>query len=49
MALPEIIEQERSKELQVEAIEKQEILEYESHLAAASTRIQISEQNSLLL
>ncbi|XP_076239229.1 integrator complex subunit 1 isoform X3 [Calliopsis andreniformis] len=49
MALPEVIEQERTKELQVEAIEKQEILEYESHLAAASTRIQISEQNSLLL
>ncbi|KAF7414832.1 hypothetical protein HZH68_003321 [Vespula germanica] len=49
MALPEIMEQERAKELQFEAIEKQEILEYESHLAAASTRIQISEQNSLLL
>lgn len=49
MALPEIMEQERAKELQVEAIERQEILEYESHLAAASTRIQISEQNSLLL
>lgn len=49
MALPEIMEQERAKELQVETIERQEILEYESHLAAASTRIQISEQNSLLL
>lgn len=49
MALPEVIEQERAKELQVEALEKQEILEYESHLAAASTRMQISEQNSLLL
>ncbi|KAG7214008.1 hypothetical protein KM043_001378 [Ampulex compressa] len=49
MALPEILEQERAKELQVEAIEKQQILEYETHLAAASTRIQISEQNSLLL
>ncbi|XP_012280876.1 integrator complex subunit 1 [Orussus abietinus] len=49
MALPEIIEQERTKELQVEVLEKQEILEYESHLAAASTRMQISEQNSLLL
>lgn len=30
-------------------MEKQTILEYESHLAAASTRVQISEQNSLLL
>ena len=49
MALPEIMEQERSKELQVEALEKQEILEYEAHLAAASTRMQISEQTSLLL
>lgn len=49
MALPEVIKQEREKELQVEALEKQEILEYESHLAAASTRMQISEQNSLLL
>lgn len=49
MAVPEMIEQERAKELQVEAIEKQNILEYESHLAAASTRIQLSEQNSFLL
>lgn len=49
MALPEIIEQERSKELQVEALEKQEILEYEAHLAAATNRMQISEQTSLLL
>lgn len=49
MALPEINEQERAKELQVEVIEKQKILEYETHLAAASTRMQISEQNSLLL
>ena len=49
MALPEIMEQERAKELQVEALEKHEILEYEAHLAAASTKMQISEQNSLLL
>lgn len=49
MALPEVIEQERSKELQVEALEKQEILEYEAHLAAATNRMQISEQTSLLL
>lgn len=49
MALPEVIEQERNKELQYEAVEKQEILQYENHLAAASTKVQISEQNSLLL
>ncbi|XP_034943269.1 integrator complex subunit 1 isoform X2 [Chelonus insularis] len=49
MVLPEIIEQERAKELQTEMIEKQVILEYESHLAAASSKVQISESNSLLL
>ncbi|XP_032686897.1 integrator complex subunit 1 isoform X2 [Odontomachus brunneus] len=49
MAIPEVMEQERAKEMQVEAIEKQNILEYESHLAAASTRVQLSEQNSFLL
>lgn len=49
MALPEIFDQERAKETQVESMEKQEILEYESHLAAASSRIQLSEQNSFLL
>ncbi|XP_008559998.1 integrator complex subunit 1 [Microplitis demolitor] len=49
LALPEIIEQERAKEMQREAREKLEILEYESHLAAASTKVQISESNSLLL
>ncbi|KAJ8668061.1 hypothetical protein QAD02_009724 [Eretmocerus hayati] len=49
MALPEIVEEERAKELRLEALEKQQILQYESYLAAASTRVQISEQNSLLL
>ncbi|KAF7987873.1 hypothetical protein HCN44_003736 [Aphidius gifuensis] len=49
MALPEIIEAEIAKELQIETLEKQDILEYESHLAAASTKVQISETNSLLL
>ncbi|KAK0167256.1 hypothetical protein PV327_004680 [Microctonus hyperodae] len=49
MALPEVIEQERAKETQVEQLEKHDILEYETHLAAASTRVQISETNSLLL
>ena len=36
-------------ELQVSAIEKQQILEFESHLAAASTKAIITESNSLLL
>lgn len=49
MALPEIIEEERAKELRYDSLEKQQILQYEAHLAAASTRAQISEQNSLLL
>ncbi|KAJ8671079.1 hypothetical protein QAD02_002338 [Eretmocerus hayati] len=49
MALPEIVEEERAKELRLEALEKQQILQYESYSAAASTRVQISEQNSLLL
>ncbi|XP_066249303.1 integrator complex subunit 1 [Euwallacea similis] len=38
-----------SKELQVLALEKQTILEFESHLAAASTKAEINEQTSLLL
>jgi integrator complex subunit 1 len=40
---------EESKELALAAIEKQHILEFESHLAAASTKITITEQTSLLL
>ena len=36
-------------ELQVAAIEKQTILEFETHLAAASTKTIITENNSLLL
>ncbi|XP_048516871.1 integrator complex subunit 1 isoform X3 [Dendroctonus ponderosae] len=38
-----------SKELQVLALEKQTILEFESHLAAASTKAEINEQTSHLL
>ena len=37
------------QELQVSAIEKQTILEFETHLAAASTKTVITENNSLLL
>lgn len=39
----------QSKELQTLALEKQTILEFESHLAAASTKAEINEQTSLLL
>lgn len=38
-----------SKEQQTIAMEKQKILEFESHLAAASTKMEINEQSSLLL
>ncbi|RWS07795.1 Integrator complex subunit 1-like protein [Dinothrombium tinctorium] len=39
----------KARELQISALEKQKILLFESHLAAASTKIQINETNSLLL
>lgn len=39
----------QSKEQQIIAVEKQKILEFESHLAAASTKIEITEHTSLLL
>ncbi|XP_077980803.1 integrator complex subunit 1-like [Glandiceps talaboti] len=43
------VEEIRSRELQLAQMEKQEILEFESHLAAASTRMHIDESSSLLL
>ncbi|XP_050499679.1 integrator complex subunit 1 [Diabrotica virgifera virgifera] len=39
----------QSKEQQILVLEKQTILEFESHLAAASTKVEINEQTSLLL
>ncbi|KAJ8965278.1 hypothetical protein NQ314_004241 [Rhamnusium bicolor] len=39
----------QTKEQQILTLEKQTILEFESHLAAASTKIEINEQTSLLL
>jgi len=39
----------KNRELQIAAIEKQQILQFESHLAAASSKRQITESNSLLL
>lgn len=38
-----------SKEQQTIVMERQKILEFESHLAAASTKVEINEQSSLLL
>ena len=38
-----------NRDLQIAAYEKQQILQFESHLAAASTKVQINEHNSLLL
>ncbi|XP_055374259.1 integrator complex subunit 1 [Condylostylus longicornis] len=38
-----------SEELQLSVLEKQNILEFETHLAAASSKVVITEQNSLLL
>lgn len=38
-----------NRELQISQREKQEILAFESHLAAASTKQTITESNSLLL
>ena len=38
-----------NRELQISSFEKQSILQFESYLAAASTKVQINETNSLLL
>ncbi|XP_070581337.1 integrator complex subunit 1-like isoform X2 [Ptychodera flava] len=43
------VEEIKSRELQLAQMEKQDILEFESHLAAASTRMHIDESTSLLL
>jgi hypothetical protein len=45
----EQVEETKAKELQMAALEKQQILEFESYLAAASTKQTITEQTSLLL
>lgn len=49
VALGEMYEEMKNKELQIAAMDKQQILEFESHLAAASTKVTITEQTSLLL
>lgn len=38
-----------TKELQLNTLERQKIIEFETHLAAASTKVEITEQSSLLL
>nr|CAD7453362.1 unnamed protein product [Timema tahoe] len=45
----DMVEEAKTKELQVASQEKQQILEFESYLAAASTKQTITEQTSLLL
>jgi hypothetical protein len=49
IAMGEQVEETKAKELQIAALEKQQILEFESYLAAASTKQTITEQTSLLL
>ena len=39
----------RAKELQISSLEKQAILDFEMHLAAATNKATITESNSLLL
>ncbi|XP_049803946.1 integrator complex subunit 1 isoform X1 [Schistocerca nitens] len=49
MSSGELLDETKTKELQIAAVEKQQILEFESYLAAASTKQTITEQTSLLL
>ncbi|PSN34190.1 hypothetical protein C0J52_18275 [Blattella germanica] len=49
MAMGDQVEDTKAKDLQIAALEKQQILEFESYLAAASTKQTITEQTSLLL
>ncbi|XP_071035573.1 integrator complex subunit 1-like [Parasteatoda tepidariorum] len=49
MALGEKADEIRSRELQMSQMEKDQILIFETHLAAASTKVTITESNSLLL
>ena len=49
MASSESAEEIHLKEMQIAQMEKSEILEFEQHLAAASSKKIINEQNSLLL
>ncbi|KAI0240995.1 Integrator complex subunit 1 [Lamellibrachia satsuma] len=43
------VEEIKSKEKQVSRLERQRILEFEGHLAAGTSKVQITEANSLLL
>ncbi|XP_035215176.1 integrator complex subunit 1-like [Stegodyphus dumicola] len=49
LALGEKAEEIKNRELQMSQMEKDQILLFETHLAAASTKVTITESNSLLL
>ncbi|XP_002435477.4 integrator complex subunit 1 [Ixodes scapularis] len=49
LAVGEKADEIKTREMQISQIEKQKILEFETHLAAASTKVTITESNSLLL
>lgn len=49
LAVGEKADEIKAREMQIAQIEKQKILEFETHLAAASTKVTITESNSLLL
>uniref|UniRef100_T1J830 Uncharacterized protein n=1 Tax=Strigamia maritima TaxID=126957 RepID=T1J830_STRMM len=48
MAVGEKADDLKSQELQIAHLEKQQIVEFENHLASASTKVAITESNSLL-
>ncbi|KAH6933153.1 hypothetical protein HPB50_012504 [Hyalomma asiaticum] len=49
LAVGEKADEIKAREMQIAQLEKQKILEFETHLAAASTKVTITESNSLLL
>lgn len=49
LAVGEKADEIKTREMQISQLEKQKILEFETHLAAASTKVAITESNSLLL
>ncbi|KAL3185664.1 hypothetical protein MRX96_028572 [Rhipicephalus microplus] len=49
LAVGEKADEIKAREMQIAQVEKQKILEFETHLAAASTKVTITESNSLLL
>ncbi|XP_077510798.1 integrator complex subunit 1 [Amblyomma americanum] len=49
LAVGEKADEIKAREMQIAQVEKQKILEFETHLAAASTKVTITESNSLLM